>query len=266
MCNLYSHTSNRDAIAALVRELGLFSDNLGNLAPQTGIFPDYLAPVVRNTPAGRELTKLRWGLPSSGKALYDSAAKRADKLRAKGKEVDFDALLAAEPDSGTTNVRNIRSETGRWNPHWNKWMGLENRCIVPFTSFSEFDNTVDDAGKKKGDTWFALDQSRPLAFFAGIWVQDWSGVRKIKTGREENLDLFGFLTCTPNNVVGSIHMKAMPVILTTPDEIQTWLTAPKEEAILLQRSLPDDVLQVVSVGRKEDPPSSQTEEPEKHLF
>lgn len=266
MCNLYSHTSNREAVAALVRELGLFSDNLGNFAPQTGIFPDYLAPVVRNTSAGRELAKLRWGLPSSGKALYDSASRRADKLRAKGKEVDFDALLAAEPDNGTTNVRNIRSDTGRWNSHWNRWMGVANRCVVPFTSFSEFDSTVDHAGKKKGDTWFAFNQARPLAFFAGIWVQGWCGVRKMNTGREENLDLFGFLTCTPNNIVGSIHTKAMPVILTTADEIDMWLTAPREEAISLQRPLPDNVLEIVSVGKKEDPPNNQIGAPETRLI
>ncbi|CAN7512320.1 SOS response-associated peptidase [Devosia sp. LjRoot3] len=254
MCNLYSHTSNRQAILDFVQDVTRIADGVGNLEPQTGIFPDYPAPIVRNTSSGRELAKVRWGLPSSAKALYDSAAKRADKLRAKGQDVDFDKLLKMEPDSGTTNVRNIRSETGRWNPHWNRWLGVENRCVVPFTSFSEFDNTADEAGKKNGDTWFALDETRPLAFFAGIWISDWEGVRKIKNGLEKNLDLFGFLTCAPNDVVGSIHMKAMPVILTTPAEVETWLTAPKEEAIDLQRPLPDGVLKIVSVGKKEDPP------------
>jgi putative SOS response-associated peptidase YedK len=37
-----------------------------------------------------------------------------------------------EPDSDTTNIRNVRSK------HWQRWLRLENRCFVPFTSFSEF--------------------------------------------------------------------------------------------------------------------------------
>lgn len=249
MCNLYSHTSNGEAIRRLVGDFKRVHENVGNLAPQPGIFPDYPAPIVRNTDEGRELAMVRWGLPSSQQALYDAAAKRADKLRAKGKEVDFDELLKMEPDSGTTNVRNIFNGT-RWNGHWNRWMGVENRCVVPFTSFSEFDNTFED-GKKKGDTWFAFDESRPLAFFAGIWVKEWTSVRKVHTGLE-TIDLFGFLTCQPNDVVGSIHMKAMPVILTELDEIELWLTAPKEEAIALQRPLPDGALKIVSVGKKQD--------------
>lgn len=37
----------------------------------------------------------------------------------------------------------------------------------------------------------------------------------------------------------------MPVILTQQDEIETWLTAPWEEARKLQRPLPDDRLAMV---------------------
>ena len=93
MCNLYSHTSNIQAILEFVRDVTAITASIGNLAPQTGIFPDYAAPIVRNTPEGRQLAMVRWGLPSSQKALYDAAARRADKLRDKGKPVDFDTLL-----------------------------------------------------------------------------------------------------------------------------------------------------------------------------
>lgn len=250
MCNLYSHLSNRAAISSLVRDVRRASEDVGNLEPQPGIYPDYAAPIVRNTDEGRELAMVRWGLPSSQKALYDATVKRAEKLRTKGKDVDFDALLKMEPDSGTTNVRNIVGATGKWNQHWGRWMGVENRCVVPFTSFAEFDNTVGD-GTKRGNTWFALDETRPLAFFAGIWVKDWTSVRKVRTG-PETIDLFGFLTSQPNDVVGSIHMKAMPVILTTPGEVEMWLTAPREEAISLQRPLPDGVLEIVAFGTARD--------------
>jgi putative SOS response-associated peptidase YedK len=124
---------------------------------------------------------------------------------------------------------------------------------VPFTSFAEFDNTADAAGKKPGNTWFAFSEERPLAFFAGIWTRDWQGVRKISKGWETT-DLFAFLTSEPNDVVGAIHMKAMPVILTSPAEIETWLTAPWSDAKALQRPLPNGTLEIVSVGEKEDPP------------
>jgi putative SOS response-associated peptidase YedK len=44
----------------------------------------------------------------------------------------------------------------------------------------------------------------------------------------------------------------MPVILTTPQEIETWMTAPTEQALKLQRPLPNGVLKVVARGERED--------------
>jgi putative SOS response-associated peptidase YedK len=38
----------------------------------------------------------------------------------------------------------------------------------------------------------------------------------------------------------------MPVTLTKPDEIETWMTAPTEEALKLQRPLPDGSLKIVA--------------------
>ena len=71
-------------------------------------------------------------------------------------------------------------------------------------------------------------------FFAGCWVPQWSSVRKVRTG-VETIDLFAFLTTEPNGVVGPVHPKAMPAILTTRDEVETWLAAPWLEAKTLQR-------------------------------
>jgi putative SOS response-associated peptidase YedK len=62
----------------------------------------------------------------------DATKKRAEKLQAKGKTVDFKELLRMEPDGGTTNIRNVQSK------HWTRWLGPEHRCVVPFNSFSEF--------------------------------------------------------------------------------------------------------------------------------
>jgi putative SOS response-associated peptidase YedK len=61
-------------------------------------------------------------------------------------------------------------------------------------------------------------------------------------------DLFGFLTTEPNDVVGPVHPKAMPVILTKPEEIETWMTAPAEDAFKLQRPLSNGTLRIVAMG------------------
>ena len=55
MCNLYSQTKGQQAIIELTRAL---CDATGNLPMQPGIYPDYSAPIVRNSPAGeRELVE-----------------------------------------------------------------------------------------------------------------------------------------------------------------------------------------------------------------
>jgi putative SOS response-associated peptidase YedK len=146
-------------------------------------------------------------------------------------------LWRRKSDSGVTNIRNVAS------PHWRRWLGVESRCVVPFSSFSE--NEILSDGSRP-PVWFALDESRPLAFFAGLWTR-WTSVRKVKEGETTN-DLFAFLTTEPNAEVGAIHPKAMPVILTTPAEVETWLTAPTNDALALQRPLPDGALRIVARG------------------
>jgi len=236
MCNLYSITKGQAAIIELSRAL---RDVTGNLPSMPGVFPDYSAPIVRNTPDGvRELAKARWGMPSSQFALMEATKKRAAKLEAKGQAVDFKQLLRMEPDSGTTNIRNTNSK------HWKRWLGIEHRCVVPFTSFSEFNKA---AG---GDIWFALGEDRPLAFFAGLCT-NWTSVRKVREGETTN-DLYAFLTTEPNAEVGAVHPKAMPVILRTYAEIDTWLSAPADEALALQKPLPDGTLSIVARGVKKD--------------
>jgi putative SOS response-associated peptidase YedK len=212
MCNLYAVTKGQQAIRELTRAM---HDRTGNLPPLPGIFPDYAAPIVRNTVDGRELAMARWGMPSP-----------------------VFALKGRNSDPGVTNARNTGS------PHW---LARECRCVVPFTSFSE-NETLPNGSKPP--IWFALAENRPLACFAGIWTP-WKSVRKVKEGETQN-DVFGFLTTEPNALVATYHPKAMSVILRTQDEIDTWMEAPTPVALQLQRPLPDNALMIVARGAKQD--------------
>ncbi len=215
VCNLFSLLKGQDAIRELVK---IWDDQTGNLPPLPGIYPNYLAPVISNSPDGRVLSMMRWGMPSPAFAL-------------KGKKTD----------RGVTNVRNTRS------PHWRRWLGVQHRCVVPFTAFAEPHKQLNQDTE---NVWFALNEDRPLAFFAGIWTE-WTSVRKLSEG-ETTDNLFGFLTTDANGLVGPIHPKAMPVVLTTETEIDTWLTAEPAEAMQLQRPAPDELLQIVARGGAED--------------
>ncbi|WP_414462412.1 SOS response-associated peptidase [Hyphomicrobium sp. DY-1] len=136
-----------------------------------------------------------------------------------------------------TNVRNVKSS------FWRAWLKPEYRVLVPVTSFCEYTDST-----PKIPHWFALNDERPLFAFAGIW-RPWTGTRKNETGEHR---LFSFLTTESNGVVGPVHQKAMPVLLTKSEEYETWLTASTEEALNLQRPLPDQEMSIVGVGARFD--------------
>jgi len=212
MCNLYSLTRAPAAIRAIVKAM---VDHTGNLEPLPAIFPDQMAPVVRQGTDGREILRMRWGMP--GPAQFGGAP-----------------------------ITNIRNTDSSW---WKRWLGPESRCVVPVSSFCEYL----DAKPRKIPTWFALSEDRPLFFFAGIWTT-WHGVRGTKAEPVEGEHkLYGFLTTDANAEVAPVHPKAMPVILTTAEEVDVWLRAPWSDARSLQRPLPDGTLSIVASGRREDP-------------
>jgi hypothetical protein len=87
MCNLHSLTKGQAAIRDWFR---VSSDRTGNLPLFPGIFPDQMAPIVRNGADGeRELVMARWGM--SGPPQFGGAP--------------------------ITNIRNVGS------PHWRGWLG-----------------------------------------------------------------------------------------------------------------------------------------------
>ena len=219
MCTLYSETKGVDAIRAIVK--GFERGHEINFPPLPGIFPDSEAPVVTRLGKGaRGLAMMRWGIP--GPTIYG------------GRPV--------------TNVRNASSG------HWKKWLELDEgkgggRCLVPATAFSEYQ----DGPSPKDIVWFARPpesgDSRPLFFFAGIW-REWEGVRGTKAAPVEGRHrVYSFLTTDPNAVVQPVHAKAMPVILTTPEQCDMWLDGDTATAIKLQAPAEADTLTVVARGK-----------------
>tara|TARA_R110002049_G_scaffold213869_1_gene385303 strand:- start:4366 stop:4992 length:627 start_codon:yes stop_codon:yes gene_type:complete len=188
-----------------------------NLQPQQNIYPDEDAPIIRRLRAGGfELASLRWGFPPI-------PGQRAP----------------------ITNIRNLQS---RWWQDVNREWMLEPayRCLVPFTAFAE---------PVRDSTWFSVPDVE-IAYFAGVW-RPWHGERlaeqpgKARRAREErDWELFAFLTTEANDIVRPVHEKAMPVILTEPDECRAWL-AGGADSLTLQRPLPDSMLEVSSThGRQ----------------
>ena len=214
MCNLYSQTKAREAVARLFR----VSDNrAAAFEPLPAIFPGHNAPVVRLAADGeRELSLLSWGfvMPQGNKA-----AKR---------------------------VTNARDEKVRTSIFW-RGSFEERRCLVPVTSFAE------PKGKAPAVWhWFALrgDEPRPLFAFAGLW-RSWKGPLK-QDAEPVEMDVYAFLTTTPNEVVRPIHPTRMPVMLAGADQFDAWLEGLADEAYQLARPIAPSAMYIVSKGDKKD--------------
>lgn len=207
MCNLYSCTKPREA---LIRLFQIGHNRAEATEPQAAIFPANDAPIVRLGGDGeRELVTAGWGFVLTQK---DRAPKRV------------------------TNFRDDKLDFGFWSKSFR-----ERRCLVPVTSFSE------PKGKKPATWhWFALDKSRPLFAFAGIW-RHYKGPLK-KDADPVEVNVYSFMTTTPNELVATVHPQRMPVMLTTEEEWARWLTGTTEEARSLVRSYPADRMEIVRSG------------------
>jgi hypothetical protein len=107
MCNLYKVSTNHQAIIAFSRAL---RDLSGNLPPSLDVYPDQPAPIVRMASANLP------GFAGVCRPRSRRSSKRhrnAPRLRAKGKEVDFDELLKMEPTGARPTSGTQRAGTGR---------------------------------------------------------------------------------------------------------------------------------------------------------
>jgi putative SOS response-associated peptidase YedK len=114
--------------------------------------------------------------------------------------------------------------------------------------------------------WFRARHDRigNLPLFPGVFPDQFAPIVRGGADGERELVMarwgmpappqFDGLTTEANAVVAPVHPKAMPVILTSPAEVDRWLEADTPDALSLQRPLPDDALRIVARGEKEDAP------------
>ena len=209
MCNAYQVTTNQQAITDLIKGWS-WRQRVSNQPILPGIWKNYRAPIVRLVDDQLELDDALWGMPTPEEHLVTKTGKK---------------MLY---DPGVTNIRHTHFK------HWQPWLGPEHRCLVPFIRFSE-----PDAAHK--NHYFDFVDGREVSFMAGVCDVLTRQIRakdpEPTTGR-----FYGFLTTKANDTVGAIHSKAMPVILTEPDEWRTWLTADWPTAKALQRPLSEGLL------------------------
>jgi putative SOS response-associated peptidase YedK len=171
---------------------------------------------TQSSPATLELVNMSWGFvpPQKGRAL-----RRA------------------------TNTPNDKALSSRfWRSSFE-----QRRCLVPVSSFAEPKDV-----KPATWHWFALKGAgpRPLFAFAGLW-QHYIGPVK-KDGPPVEIDVYSFMTTTPNALVGTINHELMPVLFFTDEACETWINGSADQAFDLVREYSPGEMQIVQGFEKRE--------------
>ena len=210
MCNLYSQTTNHEAMRELFKVDADQSD-LGNMPALSAIFPKYTAPIVTTNEGRRGLIRSHWGFLTPNKSK-----KTGNWLK----------------PSAWNNTRDDKIRTA---PLW-RHSFEHGRCLVPATAYAEA------TGRNPATYhWFNVKDTEAFAF-AGIWK-----VQKGVVG-DTHIDsaVHSIVTTSPNDMTKAYHHR-MPVIL-EPCDYDQWLTAGPGDAYNLLRPFPADQMQIVKEG------------------
>ena len=131
---------------------------------------------------------------------------------------------------GRSLVINARSETAAIKPTFrDSWAA--HRCIVPASSYIEWEHFVDESGRKKtGDKYRIRPITGQLTYLCGLY--------RIEAG----LPVFTVLTRDPSDSVRRIHDR-MPLIL-PEDLIAPWINPTTDPTELLPYALTEMELEI----------------------
>lgn len=208
MCNHYRNEIRKAGLSTEIYGFEEFSETKIRFDNYpTDIYPDRPAMIGRLNDGKFEFVEMRWGFPP--------------------------------PPDGPKKLRNNTRRP--YIKFWRPWIGTENRCLVPFTSFAEW---VEDQNGKSKEMWFAPSDGN-VGYIAGIY-REWTGTRGTKAEPVTGDHLvFSFLTSNPNNLLGVYHDR-MPAILPDKETQAAWLSAPANTVHEFQKPVDDDRLVIVS--------------------
>jgi putative SOS response-associated peptidase YedK len=159
--------------------------------------------------------------------------KAAPVLRRDGGELTLDVMTWGFPGPQAAGGRPVTNVRNLVSPFWRSALKEPaRRCLVPVSRFCEWTAEPDPETKRKRKVWFGHNE-HPVFAFAGIW----------RPGEET--PFMAFLTCPPNETVGAVHPKAMPVML-DPSDFDRWLTDPHESACELATPYADVRMSIVA--------------------
>ncbi|MEM6260499.1 MAG: SOS response-associated peptidase [Planctomycetota bacterium] len=163
MCGRYQLKTDAGRLAELFHALHV--EGAGLITPRYNIAPGSPVLVVRDTPKGRRIEHVRWGLVPGW----------ADDLK-----IGYRMI-------------NARSETAATKPAFKSAMKYR-RCIVPVSGFYEWKKT----GEKTKQPHHITLQGADVFGLAGLWER-WQD----PAGNE--LETCAILTCAPNEMMADLH-------------------------------------------------------------